>query len=516
LWPGKEDVELKSGTDIDTNGLILEKSNSPGYVVIDGCGRTIELTGTPNGNPLITVRNGVTLALRNITLNGMKNNTAPLIRVEKDGTLILEAGAIIRNNVNISMDTTADRHGGGVVVADGTFTMNGGEIINNVTSSYVKTTVGTSGTFTMKGGRIFGNTVDGASSSGGGVGAGKGAVVLGGGTVSDTAEWTYGGGGVQVLNGGTFTMNSGRICGNKVEIFPKFVASAGTSASNFDLQKGSIAYSLDGETWTTINLPGTWWGLAYANDRFIALSTPKDSKDGQIAYSQDGVNWTAKHVEGGWWGAASGNNRYVAVGNGRVAYSTDGETWTPPESSANLYRRVVYGNGKFVAIARDKTPVAFSLTDNGKAWQPFGSISKGGTWVGLIYANNRFVTVSFGQTTMIAVDKNDGKGWTEFSYNGKLALGIWGGIAYGGGKFVVVSRAKKTAYSEDGGATWEDHKPQPVGAWDDVTYGNNRFVAVASDGFTVYSDDGINWSTPQSLPGQWRQVVYGNQTAVSK
>jgi hypothetical protein len=504
---GMEEVEFSTSADLGVDGLVLDTNNSPARVTIDGGGRVIDLIGKANGHPLITVKSGVTLVLRNITLDGIENNTAPLVRVETGGTLIMEAGAVIQNNVNKNVNAAADQHGGGVIVAGGTLTMNGGQIRNNATSSYLKTSV-TTGTFTMKGGRLYGNKVDGASSSGGGVGVGNGNPILNGGTVSDTAEWRYGGGGVHVLNNGVFTMNDGEISGNEIKIFPKFVASAGEEGSNFDPQKGSIAYSLDGETWTTINLPGTWWGLAYANDRFIALSSPTDPKDGQIAYSMDGVNWTAKRVEGIWWAAAYGNNRYVAVGNGCVAYSTDGETWNKESSNAN-YRRVVYGNGKFVASTRNQTPGTLSLKDGSNVWQQFGSLSNG-TWLGLIYAEGKFITASFGQTKNIAVDKDDGNGWTQFAYDNKLNLGAWGGIAYGDGKFVVVSRRSHSVYSTNGGAIWDNNPSPPSGEWNDVAYGNGRFVAVGHDNKTVCSPDGITWSALQPLTGQWRQVTYGN------
>jgi hypothetical protein len=313
---------------------------------------------------------------------------------------------------------------------------------------------------------------------------------------------------VQVLNDGVFTMNGGEISRNEVKIFSKFVASAGDQATSqpYDPKEGKFAYSLDGVTWITVNLPGTWWGLAYAHDRFIALSAPTKPEDGQIAYSLDGVNWTTKPVKGQWWGAAYGGGRYVAVGAKCVAYSTDGETWNRESSTVN-FRRVVYGNGKFVALSRDG---AFYL-DNKNIWQPFGTLASG-NWLGLIYADAKFVAVSFGLTKTIAVDKNDGNGWAKFDYDRKLNLGGWGGIAYGNSKFVVVSRTGKTAYSTDSAATWIDHLSPPSGDWDDVTYGNGRFVAVGSDSKTIYSDDGTNWTQPRSLLGQWRQVSYGNDS----
>jgi hypothetical protein len=60
-------------------------------VIIDGGERTVDLTGSANSSPLITVGTGVTLTLRNITFKGLNatgdgtNNIVSLIKVESGG-----------------------------------------------------------------------------------------------------------------------------------------------------------------------------------------------------------------------------------------------------------------------------------------------------------------------------------------------------------------------------------------------------------------------------------------------
>jgi hypothetical protein len=68
-------------------------------VVIDGGKRTIQLIGSDTGKPIITVKNGVTLTLRNITLKDTISSTAFLVVVESGGNLILETGAVINTAV---------------------------------------------------------------------------------------------------------------------------------------------------------------------------------------------------------------------------------------------------------------------------------------------------------------------------------------------------------------------------------------------------------------------------------
>jgi hypothetical protein len=94
-----ETVDLDTADRDITGGLELNTTNSPASVVIDGGKRTIQLTGTGSGS-LITVQTGVTLSLRNITLNGNPLvNQDPLIEVESGGRLILETGAVMTYNV---------------------------------------------------------------------------------------------------------------------------------------------------------------------------------------------------------------------------------------------------------------------------------------------------------------------------------------------------------------------------------------------------------------------------------
>jgi hypothetical protein len=88
-----ETVNLSTADRDITGGLVLNPAtNSSPAVVIDGGKRIIQLTGTA-GASLITVKTGVTLTLRNITL---KNATGfALVTVDTGGQLILEDGAVI-------------------------------------------------------------------------------------------------------------------------------------------------------------------------------------------------------------------------------------------------------------------------------------------------------------------------------------------------------------------------------------------------------------------------------------
>jgi hypothetical protein len=158
--------------------------------------RMVQLTGAGS---LFTVDPGVTLILdNNITLKGVYDNTATLVRVNAGGTLEMRDGAQItgNTNTNTNIDTNNTENSGGVA---------------------------TYGTFTMRGGRIWGNTHTG--------------------TTWDTA----GGGGVYV-GGGTFTMARGEIHSNTGRA--KNLLVTGNTGGYAYWAAGSAGY-IDGAGWVS-------------------------------------------------------------------------------------------------------------------------------------------------------------------------------------------------------------------------------------------------------------------------
>jgi hypothetical protein len=205
ISPGTEGVSLASGS-LGTAGAVLNSSNSPQFVRIDGRGRKVQLTGSGTGSAVITVGSGVTLYLRNITLAGIGDNTAPVITVD-GGTLVLEDGAVVGENTN----TTAGNAGGGIgVINYGTLYLAGASAAIKDNKSDERGNgngvyVGSTGKFIMEAGEISTNT--------GGV-HNAGTFIMKGGAISGNYAY-HGGGGVH--NTGTFTMEAGKISGNNDE-----------------------------------------------------------------------------------------------------------------------------------------------------------------------------------------------------------------------------------------------------------------------------------------------------------
>jgi hypothetical protein len=208
------------------NSVVLQVDyNSPANITIDGHQRVLKIN---DPGIMITVNNGITLTLLNITLEGMNANNSPLVRVRPGGKLILGNGAVITGNEGTGA-------AGGIWVNGGELTMNQGSIIKKMkttpaTVDYADmgggVLVDANGKFTMTGGTIGGtNTSDGNIFSSPSSGGGAGGVYINGGSFdmysgtiesNSSAALFMSAGGVLLATGGIFNMHGGTIRGNAV------------------------------------------------------------------------------------------------------------------------------------------------------------------------------------------------------------------------------------------------------------------------------------------------------------
>jgi hypothetical protein len=246
LSPGTEVVKLNNTTDIGT-GLVLNSTNSPAEVTINGNGRIIQQDSNTKG-ALLTVGAGVTLTLQNITLKGTNNQTSPassspFVVVNSGGHLILETGAVI----------TGCYETFGLTIAGGTVTLDGGEIISN-TGVYGGPGSGgvtmSSGSLTLNSGKINNNQY--ADGRGGGVVMSGGTFTMYGGEIR--GNYARDGGGGVYITGGAFTMWGGLISGNSIQFNSggQFLKAGGTAQWN---QNSDGALVDLGTTGGAISLP---------------------------------------------------------------------------------------------------------------------------------------------------------------------------------------------------------------------------------------------------------------------
>lgn len=90
---------------------------------------------------------------------------------------------------------------------------------------------------------------------------------------------------------------------------------------------------------------------------------------GEACWSSNGTTWNSVSVAGDVLNdIAYGNNKFVIVGSGEKAfYSSDGKTWKQSVLPGSLaWNSVVYGDGKFVAIA--SSSVISAISYDGITW----------------------------------------------------------------------------------------------------------------------------------------------------
>jgi len=142
------------------------------------------------------------------------------------------------------------------------------------------------------------------------------------------------------------------------------VATGGTQA----------AMSTDGVAWSSVALPegAEWNAIEYGKGKFVTVALSDSSTGTAIAYSDNGTAWTAATIPQGAISLAYGNGRFVALAGGysganEVSISFDGVTWTEyTMPQAADWRRVVYGQGLFMAVALNQNSVAVS--PDGISW----------------------------------------------------------------------------------------------------------------------------------------------------
>jgi hypothetical protein len=330
------DVVATSGlTPSDTFSIIIS-----GTITAD--------TGAANG--MIDISGGV---YPEITLRGKGTGTdAGVINAAgSNRVLYIAGGSKVTLGDNLTLKGGYAYEGGGGVYVTGsnsTFTMSGGTIQDNSSSSGGGVYVYSGGAFTMSGNAIIqGNT----SSSGGGVyvSGSSSSFTMSGGTIQNNSvsasTYVYAsssGGGVYVYNS-TFTISGGTIADNSVS------ASATTtsaSASGGGVYVASGAFTMSGGTIADNSVSASATSSAFAYGGGVYVNSGTFTMSGNAS-----IQGNIASRGGGVYVTNTTNSTFTKKGNA-VIYGDLDATHTPdtPENTAtsgNLYGHAVYlYNGK--------------------------------------------------------------------------------------------------------------------------------------------------------------------------
>lgn len=215
-------------------------------------------------------------------------------------------------------------------------------------------------------------------------------------------------------------------------------------------------------------------------------------------------------------GIVYGNGKFVSIAKSalRSIYSSDGINWETTNFPFNTSSCAIqYAGEKFFAIpylSGGQDDIAYS--EDGINWNA-SKLPSSRRWSKVVYGNGRYIAFAPGHfDNGILAYSNDGITWLETSIG---TYGRWANIIYSSGKFIVitdtsVTQSSKTdhyAYSEDG-INWNIGIFPIRDNWYSIAYGNGKFVVTASASQNVlYSDNGVDWNT-STLPAM--TYVYGS------
>lgn len=168
-----------------------------------------------------------------------------------------------------------------------------------------------------------------------------------------------------------------------------------------------------------------------------------------------------------------------------------------------LWRDVVYGDGKFVAVA-NAGQVGIS-EDRGATWQGTSSYPYGYPLCAA-YGNGVFSVLS--ESSYVSWS-TDAKTWTHAPAIANNEYTTWQAMIFAAGKFVAVSSTGKFAVSTDG-KTYTIGSLPTTGSYTGIAYGNGKFIACVRGGVAV-SENGQNWSYYAAGDGKyWQDIAFQN------
>jgi hypothetical protein len=230
-------------------------------------------------------------------------------------------------------------------------------------------------------------------------------------------------------------------------------------------------------------------------------------KDADVSLETENVNVNIYNFKG-----------FVVHASGSSGkYSADGATWqdiTFPGSTSSHSRKVVYGNGRYVAMSYDMNSMGgpgtnWSTSVDGLNWTTISNLNNNSP-KSMKFINNKFFTLFDYNSTIVTSE--DGLTWTTISPQYESAGMnniIANDIAYGNGMYVLIDNMSGDIYYSSDLVSWT-RKSINVSSYRAITFAIGKFLAVGGYGF-AYSENGIDWTTyasPASESGGV-SVVYG-------
>lgn len=283
------------------------------------------------------------------------------------------------------------------------------------------------------------------------------------------------------------------------------MATSGTAWVFATTTAPKIIYTTDGASFATVptnatltNITGIW----YVNGQFVATAAPTNT-GATLIVSSDGKSWSGRTMQASGSGGTTSANAiaygagvYVIAYSGAIFYSTDLITFTQaaPTTLTNVYSKVIYAGGQFVAVSQNSTGTIITSPDGINWTTRTNPISC--AYLDVIYANSLYVaygTISSGNL----VTSSDGITWTSRSVGASNIIQV----IYGGGQFVAATVGG--VYTSADGLTWSLRTTNIISSTiTSVGYvGTTYYVGSSTDGYYATSSDATTWTLKRDISG---------------
>lgn len=267
---------------------------------------------------------------------------------------------------------------------------------------------------------------------------------------------------------GTNTNTKRFVCGNNKYLIVDMPYESPSYTSN----KGWISTDLTAKTWQSVTIPGSYLrDAAYGDGKFVVLSGVNNTSTqaGSVAYSTNGTSWTSVNLpqKGGWSAINYCGGLFIANGS-RIPYSNSSQNtniiavsvnalaWSSVTLPVSQYYnlRAVYGNGKYVLFpsGSDSGRVNYYVySSDGYTWQSSSISSWGvGDIQGCQFINGRFLVY----TSQRLYSSTDGLNWTQIQ-SGMIFYAQRGKMFEEGNGRIVYAYQTNLYYTDDDFATWK-------------------------------------------------------------
>ncbi|MBJ6725533.1 Ig-like domain-containing protein [Geomesophilobacter sediminis] len=255
------------------------------------------------------------------------------------------------------------------------------------------------------------------------------------------------------------------------------------SGSRFVAVGGGVCTSLDGLTWTPIDVSAVSgsaeiYDVAWTGTQFVATNGINSTDlTSAVLTSPDGLTWS-RHTLAfavNLMGIGCSPTLCVAVGpNGALFTSANGADWTSRDSAAPnaILTAVARSNNLFVAVGNG----AIVTSPDGITWTRRADIPIYLT--GVVWSGTQFVAVGNG-----IYISSDGITWTQTDPS-------WAhSVTWTGSQFVAVGGnwLNWVILVSPDGVTWSSQTFAATSLLNDVTWGNGILVGVGSNGTVITS-----------------------------